>query len=56
MWSIFPRIRKLRFGIMTRVNAHFDEMIDARIAKRQAGEYQVITTYTRAHARTRARV
>ena len=38
MWNIFPRIRKLRYGVMKRVNVHFDELIDARVAMRQAGE------------------
>ena len=38
MWNIIPNVRKLRFDIMAKLNVHFDELIDSRIAARKAGE------------------
>ena len=38
MWDIFPDVRKLKYDVMAGLNAHFDELVDKRIAQRQANE------------------
>merc|ERR1719502_2044202 len=38
MWRIIPQVRKLQDDVMGKIKAHCDELIDARIAARKAGE------------------
>ena len=38
MWDIFPDVRKLKYDVMAGLNTHFDELVDKRIAQRQANE------------------